>query len=183
VRIRVADDGVPALSTTQSFRVSVGSGGGGTTQPAFLTALSHDAGGFRMQVAGQPRGQYRIEASTDLARWIPIGTVTLGDGSTTTFVDTRTDAGTFHFYRAVAGGSGGPPPPATIMNVALEAGGFRLNVRGDAGALYAVEFSSDIPHWASLEIITLGQDGSLSYLDRSATTRPLGFYRINSLAR
>jgi len=65
VTVKVADNGTPSLSATQSFLVIVNP----VVRPN-LTALTHTSGSFSFQVNGQIGPDYTIQTSTNLVDWI-----------------------------------------------------------------------------------------------------------------
>ena len=62
--LKVADNGTPSLSATQSFTVTVNP----LTQPSFGN-ISAAGGQFSFNVSGQTGPDYAIETSTDLTQW------------------------------------------------------------------------------------------------------------------
>jgi hypothetical protein len=77
---------------------------GGSAQPSSPTIKpqSLDAGGFTLRVTGDLGATYRIQFSTDLVNWSPVGTVSLTTSTTTDFIDTAQGTrGPKGFYRAI----------------------------------------------------------------------------------
>ena len=70
-------------------------------EPAVLTASSFQpAGQFQLRVKGEAGGSYRIEASTNLLHWTPIGTNVLTSGNLF-FNDPMASGRVQRFYRAL----------------------------------------------------------------------------------
>ena len=97
VAVVVSDNGVPIMSATQSFTVTV-------IQPAVpvLNAVSITNGQFGFWINGDTGPDYTILASTNLTSWNPVFT---GNSPAVPYfwVDTNSLAGPMRFYRAVLG--------------------------------------------------------------------------------
>jgi hypothetical protein len=88
--------------------------GGVTTTPAITITVSlpapvqlsspllTDLGQFQIPLAGQTNGNIIVEASTNLVDWLPLGTVSLPNG-TNLFLDAESTNFTYRFYRALYG--------------------------------------------------------------------------------
>jgi Carbohydrate binding module (family 6)/Putative Ig domain len=67
--VKVADNGTPSLSATQSFLVTV------TNLPSpQITTLSDGSGALALQVSGASGPDYQVEASTNLVNWSAVFT-------------------------------------------------------------------------------------------------------------
>jgi hypothetical protein len=55
-----------------------------------------------LQLQGRPSVTYRIDGSTNLPAWSPLGSVPSGPGGSFSFEDATMPAPRFRFYRAVA---------------------------------------------------------------------------------
>lgn len=97
VNVVVTDNGVPPMSTTQSFMVLV-------TQPAqpVFSVFSITNGQFGFWVNGNSGPDYTIQTSTNLSSWSAIATAS---SPTLPFflVDTNSASSSFQFYRVVLG--------------------------------------------------------------------------------
>jgi hypothetical protein len=69
IQVRVADNGVPSLTDTQSFSVVVN-----PTLPVVLTPVIYTNGLFRFEVSGTQGPDYVIQASDNLPIWIDVAT-------------------------------------------------------------------------------------------------------------
>ena len=96
VTVVVSDNGVPPLSATQSFTVTV-------TQPATPTlSASFTNGQFGFWINGDTGPDYIIQTSTNLASWSPV--FTSNSPSLPCFwVDTNSLSNPFLFYRVLLG--------------------------------------------------------------------------------
>lgn len=99
VRVRVADDGVPSLSATQSFWVTVNR----PVAPS-LSAPVFGAGWFQMMIAGDTGPDYKVQSTTNLSapNWTTLFTTNspvlpflFSDGSSTNWPQ--------QFYRVLLG--------------------------------------------------------------------------------
>jgi uncharacterized delta-60 repeat protein len=98
----VADNQVRlGLARFQADQSSGGGGGGGGGGQATLQspALAAD-GTFSMKFLGTAGQNYRVDASTDLRSWTPVGNVT-GTGALQAFTDSSSKGISARFYRAV----------------------------------------------------------------------------------
>ncbi len=100
VTIEVSDNGIPSLSATQTFTVTVNP----LTEPG--VTLSMVGGQLHLTVAGEVGPDYAVQASTNLTGWQTIFTT---NSPPTPFDWTDPNPGTFpvRFYRVVIG----PPLP------------------------------------------------------------------------
>jgi hypothetical protein len=60
--------------------------------------------------------------------------------------------------------------------LALGANGFQIELSGPAGSNFVIQISSNLEHWVSIST-NPAPAGSVSYLDVSAKTNPVRFYR------
>ncbi len=97
VAVVVSDNGVPPLSATQSFAVTV-------IQPAFpvLSAVSVTNGQFGFWVNGDTGPDYTIQASTNLTSWVSMFTSN-SPALPYFWVDTNSVSYPFLFYRVLLG--------------------------------------------------------------------------------
>ena len=95
------DSGVPALSATQRFAITVL-----RPMPPALRCLPADAGAFRLDVAGDDGPDYTIQASTNLTNWADLFT-TNQPPLPFNWADTNAGRYPFRFYRVIIG----PPAP------------------------------------------------------------------------
>jgi hypothetical protein len=94
VQVRVADNGTPVLSATQSFSVRVNP----LAAPS-LSAAAMGSGGFAFEISGDFGPDYLIQASTNLLDW---STVFTTNSPTLPFdwIDAEAAAWPARFYRA-----------------------------------------------------------------------------------
>ena len=100
VTIKVYDSGMPGLSASQSFDVTVNP----LTQPSVTSSTV--GGHLHLTVAGEAGPDYAVQASTNLAFWQIIFT-TNSPPTPFDWIDTNTTAFPVRFYRVVVG----PPLP------------------------------------------------------------------------
>ena len=97
VTVVVSDSGLPSLSATQGFAITV-------TRPVqpTLTASSVTNGQFGFWVYGDAGPDYTVETSTNLGTWLPLGT---WSSPVLPFFwsDTNLISGPARFYRAMLG--------------------------------------------------------------------------------
>jgi len=91
--VRVTDNGSPALSATNSFRVVI-------IPPPQVSAALVLPNSVRLTWISAPRSRYRVEYAANLASptWLPLGNIITATASTTTFTDTPAQQ---RFYRIV----------------------------------------------------------------------------------
>jgi lysophospholipase L1-like esterase/fibronectin type 3 domain-containing protein len=95
--LQVSDNGVPPLTATRSFSVTV--------NPLVMPTLGNVtfAGGLlSLHVNGQAGPDYRIETSINLSHWTPLHTAT-SPAMPFTWTDTDTSGSTQRFYRVKVG--------------------------------------------------------------------------------
>jgi hypothetical protein len=96
VSVRVVDDGVPPLSSTRSFNVTVQPLG-----PVVLMPLTFASGAFRFSVMGGVGPDYVLQRSLDLSNWMSFLTNT--PTSLPFSVTDTSGASSNQFYRALIG--------------------------------------------------------------------------------
>ncbi len=102
ITLKVADNGSPGLSATQTFMVTVNP----LTLPSFAT-LAWSNGQFSLQVTNSQTGpDYAVQATTNLISWTTVWR-TNSPPIPFSWVDTNAGAYFNRFYRLVAG----PPLP------------------------------------------------------------------------
>ncbi len=98
--IEVCDSGMPSLSATQSFNVTVNP----LTQPGVTSSTV--GGQFHLAVAGEVGPDYAVQVSTNLTGWQTIFT-TNSPPAPFDWIDPNTSTFSVRFYRVVLG----PPLP------------------------------------------------------------------------
>jgi len=176
-QVRVTDNGVPPLSATNSFSVTVTNT---TTAPAAtlrITAL--DVTGTTLGVEGPANSSYDIEYSTDFTSWSKVTTVSLGAQWFALYLDTLHGFGQLKgFYRAKSGGGSATPTAPSVQPQSVGAGGLILRVTGDAGFTYTIQFSTDLINWSQIGTLAVTTGTSADFTDTAQPTRgPKGFYR------
>jgi len=101
IGIKVADNGVPSMSATQFFTVSVNP----LIQP-MVAALTSPARQITLQVTGQTGPDYQIETSTNIFDWTPVW-ITNSPPQPFFWTDTNSIDQPMRFYRVKVG----PPLP------------------------------------------------------------------------
>ena len=164
-QVKVTDNGFPPLSATNLFRVIV-KAAANTNVPPTLKAISVAAGGFTLQINGQPSTSYTLEFSTNLTAWSTLATVTLGAAETIkTYLDTAHGPGQkVGFYRLKTGVASLPSAP-TLRALSANASGFTVRVTGDASSIYRLEWTTNFTAWNNLTSLALNSGPSLDYLD------------------
>jgi hypothetical protein len=99
IMLKVADNGTPSLSTTQSFTVMVNP----LAQPNVSSGALND-GEFILQVSGDAGPDYAVQASTNLIDW---STVLINNSAVMPFSFTNSPSSPMQFYRVKVG----PPLP------------------------------------------------------------------------
>jgi hypothetical protein len=96
--VTLVPPGTSIRSATTTNALANDKGSGVPAVAAVLTTLAPVGGRFTMTVAGMRGYKYVVEASTDLAHWVPVQTNT----APFTFVDTNASQFTRRFYRSVS---------------------------------------------------------------------------------
>jgi hypothetical protein len=177
IQVRVTDNGSPALSATNSFFVTVTTGGTGTA--ATLRIVSVDGTGTTLRVEGSTGASYDIEYSTDLINWSPLTTVSLLGQTFAIYLDAAHNLGQQKgFYRAKSGGGAATPGAPTVNIQSIAAGGLIMRVTGDAGFTYTIQFSTDLANWTPVGTIAITTGAFADFTDTAQSTRGAkGFYR------
>jgi len=115
-----------------------------------------------------------IESSDNLTQWSQAGTITLGDSGTGTFTDS-TGSAPKRFYRARTT-SVAPPPPFKVGLGTVGNGAAAITVAGSPHSQYVIESSDNLTQWSPAGSITLGDSGTGTFTDSSATVSKR-FYR------
>jgi beta-galactosidase len=97
ITLKVADNGSPNLSATQSFLVTVNP----LTLP-FLSLPAWSNGQFSLMVTGQPGPDYALQATTNLMDWSTLW-ITNSPPMPLDWIDTNTSAFPSRFYRLLVG--------------------------------------------------------------------------------
>ncbi len=101
ITIRVADNGSPNLTATQSFTVTVNA-----LTPPSVTSVAATNGGFELTVNGLAGPDYALQASSNLLQWDNVF-ITNSPAVPFIWADTNTAGNPARFYRIVLG----PPFP------------------------------------------------------------------------
>jgi hypothetical protein len=176
IRVKVTDNGVPSLSNTNTFLVTVT---GTTGLPATLRIVSVLAGGVTLRVEGEANASYDIEFSPDLVAWFPLTSVSLGAQAFATHLDAAHGFGQQRgFYRAKSAGGSTPPIAPTLTPQSIGPGGMTVRVQGTTGATYRIQFSTDLISWTQIGTASLTTGTTVDYIDTAQATRgSKGFYR------
>ena len=104
VKVSVTDNGIPPLSATNTFTVTVTS----LTQPT-ATTPNYSGGQFSVGVSGQVGPDYALQATTNLAggTWTTVASTNSPATMPVILTDTNASAQPMQFYRVVTG----PPLP------------------------------------------------------------------------
>jgi hypothetical protein len=96
ISVRVTDNNVPPLSTTNSFIVQV-------LLPPSLNILpgAQSSNSFQLTFSTGSNTVWRIDASTNLSSWLPLATNTIGPSGIILFTDLLATNYPWRFYRAV----------------------------------------------------------------------------------
>ncbi|HEY6227999.1 MAG TPA: putative Ig domain-containing protein, partial [Verrucomicrobiae bacterium] len=176
-QVRVTDNGVPPLSATNSFSITVTN----TTSapPATLRITAVDVTGTTLRVEGPPNSSYDIEYSTDFTSWTKVTTVSLGGQTFAIYLDTLHGYGQLKgFYRAKSAGGSANPAAPTVKTQSVGAGGLILRVTGDSGFTYTIQFSSDLINWSQIGTLAIATGSFADFTDSAQPTRgSKGFYR------
>ena len=101
---------------------------------------------FDFNVSAVPGQVVVIEASTDLANWVPIQTNLVTSLSLVMFTDSQAGLFPHRFYR-VRLYQGPLPPPGIGGNPGFQSGSFGFNLGGVAGQSVVVETSTNLLTW------------------------------------
>jgi hypothetical protein len=198
IQVKVSDNGVPSLSATNSFFVTVAASTSANTPPTLqvpanqsiavgstlnvtITATDVDipAQTLTFALVSGPTGA-SINPNTGVLTWTPTSAQT-GQNQIQVSV---TDNGnpplsvTNSFNVTVTSGTASA---ATLRIVSVLDAGTTLEVRGQASATYDIEFSTDLINWSPLTTVSLGAQTLATYLDTvHGFGQQKGFYRAKS---
>jgi hypothetical protein len=99
--LKVSDNGLPSLSATQSFSISVNP----LTMPQF-SSIADGHGQISFQLAGETGPDYAVQISTNLVGWSTL-LATNSPAMPWSWTDTNPASGRAQFYRIKTG----PPLP------------------------------------------------------------------------
>jgi uncharacterized protein (TIGR03790 family) len=128
-------------------------------------------GGFRMQIATPFGVPYTIQASTNLADWLPIFTNSVGGSQE--FVDPAAPQYPNRCYRIAASA----PQPRPLLSAGANINGtpFVLHIAAQTASPYAIQASINLADWVSLFTNLAG--GSMAFVDAQATNLSRRSYR------
>lgn len=169
------------MSDTKSFRVSVRKD---SAQPK-LRAVSLAAGGFTLELFGEPNTTYTLEFSTTLTNWSTVTTIALQSQTNRTYLDATHILNLNNpkgFYRIKTGGTTTQPTAASLKVLSSPTtSGVNLRITGDPNVQYRIEYTTTLPNWNPLTSITIPAGGTIDYLDaahlQGTTAGTRGFYR------
>lgn len=164
--------------------------GTATSQPATLTVidpakfiqlagegLSGD-GRFAFNILSEAGSVLEIQASTNLAIWLPIATITNASG-TTQFKDPVPPSGPRRFYRARLTTGGSAVAPRLVGWSRLADGRFTFNLLSAIGSAVEIQVSTNLVSWGAIATVT-NSTGTTPFAD-PATNLTRRFYRARQL--
>ena len=127
-----------------------------------------------LSVTSQAGQAYNILCSQDLVTWTVIGALTLDNTGSGQFTDSAGTSRPRSFYR-LQGISITPP----MLRISAPAGKpVVLSGNGPTGRSYNVQSSTDFKVWTVIGTVTPDVNGSFSFTDPAATSRPRCLYRL-----
>jgi hypothetical protein len=176
IQVKVTDNGIPPLSNTNLFTVTVT---GGNATPATLRLISVAAGGTTLRVEGPAGSSYDLEYSTDLINWAPLTSVSLAAQTFITYLDVAHALGQpMGFYRAKSAGGTVTPAAPTVGLQSIGPGGLTVRVTGEAGRTYRIQLSTDLIDWSPLGTVSITSGTIADFIDTAQPTRGTkAFYR------
>jgi hypothetical protein len=143
-----------------------------STPPQMLPGLPDNSGAFKMQVEIPSSLPYVIQASTNLANWLPLYTNTMP--GLLYFSDYNATNYPARFYRMTWPDANQPSELSAPQFVG--SGTFQLHVDSVTGLPWAIQTSPDLVNWASIFTNQLG--GPMDFVDGNATNSAGEFYRV-----
>ena len=137
--------------------------------------------GFGFNLSAASGQAVVVEASTNLATWIPIHTNLMSGSGLFLFRDPESGLRPRRFYRARL--YAGVLPPPTIPSgspLGFQGGRFGFNIAGVAGQTVLVETSTNLQSWLPLQTNTLGA-AMFYFSDSASSNAPSRFYRARLL--
>jgi hypothetical protein len=147
--------------------------------PPTLQIHAAPGGSVALSGTGQAGQTYNVLCSQDLKVWTVIGTATTDVNGLFAFSDPAAQSRPRGFYRLQ---SIAVPVPGLQIHAAA-GGPITLSGTGQPGQAYKVLCSEDLKIWTVIGVVTLDAGGSFQFTDPAATSRPRGFYRLQSIAR
>jgi pimeloyl-ACP methyl ester carboxylesterase len=134
---------------------------------------------FQLSFTGTVGTTNVIEASTNLVNWVPIVTLYNTNGFLQ-FLDVTASNYPVRFYRVKITNAGSTTilPFVWISSQSrLTNGAFQFSLTGTAGVTNIIEASTNLTSWTSLQTV-LNTNGSIFFVDQSATNARQKFYRV-----
>jgi len=134
---------------------------------------------FQLSFTGTVGTTNIIEASTNLVNWVPIATLDNTNGFLQ-FLDITASNYPVRFYRVMIANAGSTAilPFVWISSQSLQANGvFQFSITGTAGATNIIQASTNLVSWITLQTL-LNTNGSIFFVDQSATNSRQKFYRV-----
>ncbi len=140
-------------------------------QPPHLQNGRLAAGGFALDLDGEPGRKVLLQASTDLSHWTTIYGCVLSN-TPLGFIDALSTGYPRRFYRLVAAEG-----VAFMENPKWSNGQFAMNLVGEFGRTAVVQVSSNLRDWAPV-LTNRFAESPLTFSDPASGTMPRRFYRL-----
>jgi len=139
--------------------------------------FSFTNGSYGFAVQGQPGQAVVIEASVNLADWLPIHTNLLGDSGECLFYDLHTGQFPRRYYRARLYAGELPPPVMLAGEAGIVGAQFRMAVGAAGGQELVAEASTNLVDWSPILTNTAGI-GPCYFYDPDLTNFTQRSYRV-----
>ena len=167
---------LPANGETRFYRAIAVGGGGTPGTGATLSISATNPTRIRLTVSGQSGSSHIIQASTNFATWIDLGTLTILEGDSNVVFTAAVPVGSVStVYRALAVDVA-PPPQGKRPTLSAIGSATGIQVRlagGDANRSYTVQQANEaLTTWTATPVtISTGADGSGQATIPTGTTR------------
>jgi hypothetical protein len=138
-----------------------------------LTGMIRAGGGFQFLLLGQVGSNYVVQASSNLAIWTSISTVTIPTDGFITITDSNMTTHIQRFYRAVTSSINLPQLTGMTQNRGVAQ--FVLTAQPGSSAM--IQASSNLFNWSAILTNTIPAGGSLLISDSASPNQPRRFYR------
>jgi len=145
--------------------------------PGTIGFVRQADGRFQLQFNGMAGMIYTLQASTNLAQWITLASLTPGSNGLVQFTDPQAASFPMRFYRvALINPATGARIGALTWNIN---GAVSFQITGIDGQTYVIQASTNLVDWADLGTnVTSG--GIVNFTDPNATNFPARFYRVKT---
>lgn len=144
----------------------------------FWEILSEIDGGAQLQISGELGHSYQVFGTADYAVWAALGSVTLGQGGSSTIAFSGNAQFPLLDFLLLDDTFQSLPQAAPIVFNSALPGEVQMWVTGLPGNVYAVMESGDLNNWTSLGTVIPGAGGTVLFTDAYGFSTGSRYYRV-----